>query len=284
MKCLARSYVWWPALDRDIEQLVRSCPGCNKHQSSPTEAPLHPWEWPTTPWYRVHVDFAGPFQGFLFLIIIDAHSKWPEVIKMKTATSTTTANQLRTVFARYGLPKQLVSDGASIFTSREFEDFMKSNSIKHIVSPPYHPQSNGQAERFVRTFKDSMKAANLDTGTLQLKMDKFLLRYRNTPHSTTKQSPAELFLGRPLRSVLDSLKPDLAATVADSQATQVKYSSSRPARHFSVGDEVWVRDFTSRPPTWVPGTVFHNPGTLTYLIDVGADIKWRRHVDHIRRK
>ena len=81
MKSLARSYIWWPKIDKDIEHLAKSCPGCQLQQNEAGKVPLHlhPWEWPTTPWQRIHLDFAGPFLGRMFLIIVDAHSKWPEV-------------------------------------------------------------------------------------------------------------------------------------------------------------------------------------------------------------
>ena len=69
MKILARSYLWWPKLDIDIETLARGCPNCQSTCASPPKASLHPWEWPTQPW---NLDFAGPF---MYLMIMDAHSK-----------------------------------------------------------------------------------------------------------------------------------------------------------------------------------------------------------------
>ena len=84
MKSIARSYVWWPGLDHDLEELAKACSSCQKIQKSPPVAPLHPWVWPSRQWSRVHLDFAGPFMGCMFLITVDAHSKWPEVVEMKT--------------------------------------------------------------------------------------------------------------------------------------------------------------------------------------------------------
>ena len=62
MKALARSYVWWPGLDEDIERLVKTCQSCQEAKSVPPAAPLHPWIWSTRPWARIHVDFAAPFR------------------------------------------------------------------------------------------------------------------------------------------------------------------------------------------------------------------------------
>jgi hypothetical protein len=74
MKALARNYVWWPGLDKGIERLVRQCSSCQIHRHAPEKAPLHPWEYPSRPWERLHLDYAGPFYGKMFLIIVDAYS------------------------------------------------------------------------------------------------------------------------------------------------------------------------------------------------------------------
>ena len=86
MKELARSYIWWPNVDLDIEQLVRGCISCLQTKSTPTVAPLMPWLWPSTPWHRIHVDYAEK-DGQNFIIVVDAHSKWPE-IRLMTSTTT----------------------------------------------------------------------------------------------------------------------------------------------------------------------------------------------------
>ena len=96
-------------------------------------APLHPWDWPDTPWQRIHIDFAGPFVNKMFLVVVDSHSKWLEVEIMPSVTSESTIEKLRNMFARYGVPMQLVSDNSPQFTLREFADFMKQNGIKHTL-------------------------------------------------------------------------------------------------------------------------------------------------------
>nr|XP_039248881.1 uncharacterized protein K02A2.6-like [Styela clava] len=157
MKSLARSYFWWPGLDKDIENMNKNCNDCHMQQNEHSKAPLHHWEWPQAPWNRVHVDFAGPFKGAMFLIVVDAYSKWPEVIKMSSTNANSTIRVIRSLFARYGLPEYLVSDNGPQFSSHEFANFLKANGIKHKKSAPYHPASNGAAERFVQTFKRAMR-------------------------------------------------------------------------------------------------------------------------------
>ena len=86
-------------MDADIVEMAKSCSVCQVHQHSPASAPLHPWEWPDTPWSRLHLDFAGPFLGHMYLITVDAHSKWLDVQVMSSITTANTIEKLRTLFA-----------------------------------------------------------------------------------------------------------------------------------------------------------------------------------------
>ncbi len=203
MKLLARAHVWWPRLDQQIADVVRSCTPCQSIRNRPPPVELHPWTWPSHPWQRIHADFAGPFLNTNFLAVVDAHSKWMAVIPMSSITSSKTIQVLRRMFASYGLPEQLVPDNAPQFTSEEFDIFTKGNGIRHIKSATYHPSTNGEAERFVQTFKRSLKAGEAQLGNVKVMLSQFLLSYRNTPHTTTGVAPAELFLKRLLRTRLD---------------------------------------------------------------------------------
>lgn len=153
MKALARSFVYWPKIDSDIESLSRNCSECQHVHREPTKAQTHFWEYPSKPWERIHIDYAGPFFGNSFLVIVDAHSKWPEIYTMTSTTAKATTSKLNQLFSAYGIPKVLVSDNAAIFTGTDFKQFIEDNGIKHITCAPYHPASNGQAERYVYTLK-----------------------------------------------------------------------------------------------------------------------------------
>ena len=82
MKAVACSFVWWPNLDANIESLVKSHVPCQSVKSAPPKSLLNPWLWPAKPWSRVHVDFMGPLFNKMYLVIVDAHSKWPEVFEI----------------------------------------------------------------------------------------------------------------------------------------------------------------------------------------------------------
>lgn len=95
MKALARNQVWWPELEQQIEQLVKSCSECVQVKSTPPKAYLHPWSWPTRAWSRIHIDFIGPFMEKMYLVIVDGFSKWPEVWEMNTTTTSKTISVLK---------------------------------------------------------------------------------------------------------------------------------------------------------------------------------------------
>ncbi|XP_036845205.1 uncharacterized protein K02A2.6-like [Oncorhynchus mykiss] len=109
MKALARSYLWWPGLDQDIQQHVGHCSPCEAVRNKPAAAPLHPWSWAATPWERIHVDYAKIDKQH-FLVVVDVHSKWMEVFPTQLTTAEKTINLLRHLFASFGLVKELVSD------------------------------------------------------------------------------------------------------------------------------------------------------------------------------
>lgn len=282
MKVLARSYVWWPNIDSDIEVLVKSCTGCQKHHRNPSKAPLHPWEWPSTPWKRIHIDFAGPFMDHMFLIAVDAHSKWPEVIPMTKTTATKTTQALRTIFSRNGLPEQIVSDNGPQFVSEEFQQFTKLNGITHIKSAPYHPATNGLAERFVQTFKQSMRAMKGESCDLHKKLANFLLVYRNTPHSITNETPAKLLMGRQLKTRLDLIKPDITRQVHDKQMKRAIKSSKENMREFEEGQAVAVRNYHGKDK-WTSGQIIQREGPLNYKVETTPGNICKRHADQIRK-
>ncbi|XP_039215531.1 uncharacterized protein K02A2.6-like, partial [Crotalus tigris] len=157
MKALARSHLWWPGLDRDIEAKVHACHLCQCSRPEMPQAPIHRWEETQSPWSRVHIDYAGPFQGQFFLVLVDSHSKWLEVLPVSSTTTAKTIQVLRGIFAAHGLPDVLVSDNGPQFTSSEFKAFLQANMIRHATSAPFHPSTNGMAECMVRITKDTLK-------------------------------------------------------------------------------------------------------------------------------
>ncbi|XP_061909872.1 uncharacterized protein K02A2.6-like [Entelurus aequoreus] len=280
MKEIARSYFWWPGMDKQIEEMATSCSACHKTRNNPPLAPLHPWEYPQEPWQRVHIDFAGPVEDRMFLVAIDAHSKWPEVAIMRSTTTERTIERLGEMFCRFGSPVQLVSDNGPQLVSHEMSAFLQANGVQHVTSAPYHPATNGLAERFVQTLKRALKASQ-GQGTLHQRLHTFLLNYRNTPHSTTKASPASLMFKRDLRTTFDLLKPSAVKdTVRGQQEKQIQRRERQAKnRVFTAGETVLARNYSGEPK-WVPATILAQTGPVSYSVQTGDSV-WRRHADQL---
>lgn len=133
---------------------------------------------------------------------------------MSSTTASKTIAVLRHLFSLYGLPDQVLSDNGPQFVA---EEFLHSMGVQHFRSAPYLPATNGAVERFVKNFQTSYK--NWKEGINSGSVSYFLFQYRATPHAVTV-SPAELFLGRPLKTKLSLLKPDVSGTVVANQANQ----------------------------------------------------------------
>ena len=281
MKELARSYVWWPNLDSDLEGLSNSCPDCLSLRAMPSKAELHPWEWPTNPWHRLHVDYAGPVGGHYFLVVVDAHSKWVDVYPTSGTTAKETIQCLQHSFSRFGLPITIVSDNGPCFISQEFQDFCKNIGVRHITTAVYKPSTNGLAEKMVQTLK---KALRTSKSALQDTLDRFLFNYRLTPHSTTGVSPAELMFGRRLRSRLDLLWPadGVSSRVSKRQETQKKEHCHAPRKlHLSPESPVMIRNYTPGGSKWIPSTVVKQTGPLSYKCEGPSGNIVKRHQDQI---
>lgn len=280
MRELAKFYSWWPHIDDDIEHQVAACAACQQGRPSEPEVPLFSWSIPAEPWSRIHIDFAGPFEGYMWLIVIDAYTKWIEVAKMKKITTVATCNKLREIFGRCGIPRTLVSDNGPQLTSDEFKVFCSTNSIQHILGTPYHPKTNGLAERAVRTFKERMTAGRMTSPDLNIRLQRFLLSYRNTPQKSTGRPPAELMCGRRLRTRLDLLKPDVRARMDAANFRQQRdHDKSSVPRSFMAGDPVWVMNHHGYGQQ--PGEVIRRTGALSYVVLING-LRCRKHADQLR--
>ena len=151
------------------------------------------------------MDHAISFQGFDWLLLVDAYSKFPFVQKVSSVSSHVTIKKLAEVFAIFGYPHALVSDNATSFTSDEFKQWADVSGIVLLTGAPFHPSTNGQAERFVQSFKKSV-AKGLSNLSLDEAVLEFLMAYRRTPLAGG-QSPAELLLGRSIRAPIDLILP-----------------------------------------------------------------------------
>ena len=200
-KCIlrARTAVWWPGLSNSIKNLVRQCRECAEHSTQRRE-PLIPSPLPTYPWQKIGADLFQ-LDGAIYLLAVDYYSRYPEVVKLPTATSLTVISALKSIFSRHGIPEILRSDNGPQFDSADMVSFASSYGFYHDTSSPRYPQSNGQAERAVQTIKKLLKKSK----------DPYLslLAYRSAPLQWCGYSPAELLMGRRLRTSLPQTQQSL---------------------------------------------------------------------------
>ena len=275
MKAHARSYCWWPNLDADLEDIARMCELCQKYQRHHPPGPIHPWRWPERPWQRVHADYFGPICGSMFLLLIDAHSKWIDVHMVNHATAETTVSKMRTSFCTFGLPDTVCTDNGTPFTSDLFQTFLRNNGVEHVRTAPYHPSSNGLAERAVQTVKNGL--AKQTSGTLQTKLDRFLFSYRAIPLESTGKSPAEMMFGRNLRTRLQLMFPSTRSRIEARQECMT--DPHKIERSYCDSDPVFTR--LPNESQWQPATIVSTSGNLANLQLPNGNIT-RRHLDHVR--
>ena len=282
MKNLARCYVWWPNIDKDLERKVNSCKKCQEYRFCAIDKlPLHPWEFPSKPWSRIHIDYAGPIEGQMYLVVIDAYSKWLEVIATSGCTSKITVSKLRQLFCTHGLPDVIVSDNATCFSSEEFQNFVEKNGIRHITSAPYHPATNGLAENAVKTFKTALKKCE---GSKDDILYRFLFDYRIMPHVTTGVPPCELMMKRRLKTRFDLLRPDLDNYVVkkqEAQARNYKGNKCKIVKSFEAGDHVYFKNYARGGPPNTSGIVEECTGPVSCKILSSEGNVVHRHFDQM---
>lgn len=204
MKALARSLYWWPGIDKAIEEMTRNCDICNSLQNDPPKIEPHKWEAAEAPFDRVHIDYAGSFMNAYFLVVVDAFSKWPFVYIVKDITAKTTIHKCKKIFSEFGIPKVIVTDNGRCFRSTDFVQFLKTNGITPKYTAPYHPATNGQAEKFIQTMKKSLRKMLTDSTNKNLKLEDtlndFLVQYRVISHCITGVPPSEKMFNRQIRT------------------------------------------------------------------------------------
>ena len=246
MKQLARTAVYWPRIDADIEDSCRQCTDCGENQRQPQKYPVHPWMMPEKPWSRIHIDHAINFMGSNWLVIVDAYSKYPSIHRTTSTSTQATTDILEEVCAHFGYPHTIVSDNATTFTSGEFKEWCKEREIVHLTGAPYHPATNGAAERLVATFKQSMRKSKLPT---RAALQEFLMHYRRTPLATGF-SPSQLLNGRQIRCKIDTLLPSPAHIAQGNQLKVNNHTSNQVARtnkyKYEIGSPCYAQYFGPR--------------------------------------
>ncbi|XP_030204757.1 uncharacterized protein K02A2.6-like [Gadus morhua] len=264
-KARARQTVWWPGLGHQITEMVLKCRTCLQERRNHSE-PLMPSDCPERPWQKLGADLFE-LGGKTYLLVVDYLSRYVELALLTHTKCNDVINHLKSMFARHGIPEVLMSDNGPQFSGQAFASFASAYGFKHLTSSPKFPQSNGEAERAVQTIKGLLKKAT----------DPYmaLLAYRATPLQNG-YSPAQLLMGRRLRTTVPTHSSELQPTLPDRSTLFQKEGEKRssdaanfnrrhrakPLSSLSPGQEVWVTD------TKTPGTVIQShTSPRSYLVD-----------------
>ena len=198
---------------------------------------------------------------------------YPCIHQMSAITTKATIRKLEEDFAHFGYPHTLVSDNAQCFQSAEFQQWCQQRGIEHLSGAPYHPQTNGAAERLVQTFKQSLRKSSLPPVDA---LQEFLRLYRRTPLNTGL-SPSQLLNGRQMRTQLDVLLPR--------QEGQPHSTLETSTGKFDVDDLCYALAFKAgRKDKWMPATITAPIGRRMFSIKFTNGQFARRHVDQLRSR
>ena len=202
MKRILRETYWWPGMSTQAESHVQHCMAC---QRSAKSQPHHRIPATTIPRAQEAakqwaLDITGPFwNGRYLAVAIDSFSGYPEILDTKDTTSGTIITWLKDLFAKQGLPDGILTDNGPQFVSEEFRTFLRDGDIHHYTSAVYNPRENGQVEAFNKYIKHGVQAFSSANKPWHQGILELLQAYRATPATAATTSPAELFLGRPMR-------------------------------------------------------------------------------------
>ncbi|XP_028156191.1 uncharacterized protein K02A2.6-like [Ostrinia furnacalis] len=282
----ARDVMWWPGMGAEIEECVQRCEVCQRHRATPPREPLAPHPIPRLPWEVLAADIFE-FKSKHYLLVVDYYSKFVEVISLVNMKSDTVINKMKCIFSRFGIPRKLVTDNGTQFTSFEFREFTKKWEFEHVTSSPLYPRSNGLAERNVQTVKRLLKKATEDKTEWTLA----LLNFRNTPVTGEKYSPAQLLMGRSLNTRLPVSPKNLIPEKIDSKTLrkdrQIRIinmkkhydKGTKVARDLSKNDTVYMREES----VWKKGSIIGKAANRSYWVKVDNGGTYRRNSSYIRK-
>ena len=215
--------------------MIMHCETCVEFRQQQRKEPLQPTELPRVPWDKVAVDL---FElDVHYLLTMDYYSRFPEICALSSTRAESIISVLKAAFSCHGIPRVVISDNGPQSACHQFHSFAEKYGIQHITSSPRHPQSNGLVERGVQTVKASLKKAHYSGGDFQLA----LLAYTMAPQETTGISPAQLLMGRKLRTTLPATSGQLRPVVVDPQEVRLRdgLQKERQKKYFDAHHGCW---------------------------------------------
>nr|XP_037290836.1 uncharacterized protein LOC119186244 isoform X3 [Rhipicephalus microplus] len=287
MKARARAVLFWPSINSDLEEVARRCETCQKHKPRNRRLPLMNHEIPSLPWEVVGADICY-HNATEYLVVVDFYSFFFEIRPVKTTADKVIA-AFADIFATHGFPQRLCTDNGPPFSSQDFREFVGKISLHHVRSSPYHPRSNGMAERAVQEAKKLLKRYRYGT----VDFCAALLEWRNTPRDSYLKSPMQRLMGRNARTLLPVTETHLRPQTIPPEEVQRRLHvirsrqrsfynrGTRPLPGLPEGSRVTVYNVPSK--TWSPATVVKPANSpRAYIVETEDGLQLQRTREHLR--
>ena len=253
----ARTCVYWPNMNKYIEERIQHCSECQQFQASQPRELQMPVNTPPIAWHTLGSDLFT-LDGKDYLIISDYYSKYSLVELLTTTSGQKVADISRHIFASFGIPNTIISDNGPQFIGAAYQQLLRDFDITQITSSPHHPMSHGFIERQIRSVKALMRKSPQDT-------DKALLMMRNTPLGPQLPSPDELLFGRRLQTNLPIKTANPSNEVMREYANRDVVPEGRELQELNINQKVFYQDVAKK--TWHPGTIIgYGPEPRSYTI------------------
>ncbi len=280
----ARDIIFWPLITSELTEKILTCPVCLERRNSNAKEPLLPRDAPDYPWQVVATDLFQ-WNNQNFFVIVDFYSRFFEVEKLSSTTSSAVVSKMKATFARLGIPERVISDNGPQYASHEFSEFAKEWDFIHETSSPNHQQANGLAEKYVQIIKRLFSKAKADHRDPYIS----LLEYRTTPLDLGL-SPSELLMGRKLRSILPTSRKHLKPQTPDPEYVREKFlrnrntqkfhfdKHTRPLKQLNIGDAVRIQQHDR---SWQPGIIKARHNDRSYIVNNHLGSELRRNRRHL---
>ena len=283
----AREYVFWPGMSKEIKEWIQECEVCRDFEQTPCKEPLMSHDIPERAWEKIGCDLLS-CRGKDYLITVCYKSNFWELDRLTDTKSTTVIKKLKAHLARYGIPRQLVSDNGPQFVSSEFHTFTKSWGIEHTTTSPHHSKANGKVESAVKVAKRMLRK------TAKSGEDQYLalLNIRNAPTQGVDSSPAQRLMGRRTRTLLPTTKSLLEPRnpLNPHEMEQLQLNQKRQAKYYNrtahdlptlkEGDTVRMKPFVLGQHTWKKAEVTRRLDERSYEVQASGTT-YRRNRQHL---
>jgi hypothetical protein len=209
------SNFYWPGIQGDVTRYCQSCDACQRTfpKGKVTKVPLEKMPLIDTPFDRVAVDLVGPIspvsdQGNRYILtLVDYSSRYPDAVALKNIDTQSVAEAMLEMFSRFGIPREILSDMGTQFTSNLMKEVGRLLSMNQLVTTPYHPACNGLVEKFNGTLKSMLRKMCAERPKdWDRYLPALLFAYREVPQESTGFSPFDLLYGRYVRGPMSVLK------------------------------------------------------------------------------